>query len=99
MTGLLLSANHRIQQHRIRECMRRVNPDGVLLRALELRAICSRKYQVPGPWHIDGNQSSRVRVDKGTENVDDAYYIYSVIHLEDQTEEVILVAEACITKG
>ena len=36
MTGLLQNAGHRIQQSRIRECMRKVNPDGVLLRALEL---------------------------------------------------------------
>ena len=38
--------------------MRRVNPDGVLLRALELRAVRRRRYQVRGPlslWHIDGN--------------------------------------------
>ncbi|XP_068710300.1 uncharacterized protein [Montipora foliosa] len=58
MTGLLQNAGHRIQQSRIRECMRRVNPDGVLLRALELRAVRRRRYQVRGPlalWHIDGN--------------------------------------------
>ena len=58
MTGLLHNAGYRIQQNRIRESMRRVNPDGVLLRALELRAVRRRRYQVPGPlalWHIDGN--------------------------------------------
>ena len=58
MSGLLLDAGHRIQQNRIRECMRRVNPEGVLLRALELRTVCRRRYQVRGPlalWHIDGN--------------------------------------------
>ena len=58
MTGLLLNAGHRIQQDRIRECMRRVNPEGVLLRALELRTVRRRRYQVCGPlalWHIDGN--------------------------------------------
>ncbi len=58
MTGLLLNAGHRIQQIRIRECMRRVNPEGVLLRALELRTVRRRRYQVRGPlalWHIDGN--------------------------------------------
>ena len=36
MTGLLLNAGHRIQQIRIRECMKRVSPEGVLLRVLEL---------------------------------------------------------------
>ena len=58
MTGLLQNAGHRIQQSRIRECMRRVNPDGVLPKALELRAVRRRRYQVRGPlalWHIDGN--------------------------------------------
>ena len=58
MTGLLLDAGHRIQQRRIRDCMRRVNPEGVFLRALELQATCRRKYQVSGPlalWHVDGN--------------------------------------------
>lgn len=57
MTGLLQNASHGIQQSRIGECMRRVNPDGVLLRALELRAVGRRWYQVSGPlalWHIDG---------------------------------------------
>ena len=56
MTGLLLNAGHRIQQTRIRERMRRVNPEGVLLRALELRTVRRRRYQVRGPlalWHID----------------------------------------------
>ena len=33
MTGLLQSGGYRIQQNRVRESMRRVNPDGVLLRA------------------------------------------------------------------
>ena len=58
MTGLLLDAGHRIQQQRIRDCMRRVNPEGVFLRALELQAVRQRKYQVSGPlalWHVDGN--------------------------------------------
>ena len=58
MTGFLRSRGLRIQKRRIREAMRRVNPAGVLLRALELRTIHRRRYQVPGPlalWHIDGN--------------------------------------------
>ena len=59
MTGFLRSRGLRIQQCRIREAMRRVNPAGVLLRALELRTIHRRQYQEYGPlalWHdIDGN--------------------------------------------
>ena len=58
VTALLQNAGYRIQQIRIRESMRRVNPEGVLLRALELRTIRRRQYQVSDPlalWHIDGN--------------------------------------------
>ena len=58
MTAFLQGRRLRIQQSRIREAMRRVNPAGVFLRALELRTIHRRRYQVYGPlalWHIDGN--------------------------------------------
>lgn len=58
MTGFLMSRGLRIQQCRIREAMRRVNPAGVILRALELWTIHRSRYQVYGPlalWHIDGN--------------------------------------------
>ena len=58
MTGFLLSRNIRIQQQRIREAMRRVDPEGTLLRALESSIIQRRTYQVRSPlalWHIDGN--------------------------------------------
>ena len=58
MTGFLLSRNIRIQQQRIREAMRRVDPEGTLLRALESSVIQRRTYQVRSPlalWHIDGN--------------------------------------------
>ena len=58
MTGVLLTAGHRVQQQRVRESMRRVDPNGVFLRAIEIRTVRRRMYQVPGPlalWHIDGN--------------------------------------------
>ena len=51
MSGLLLGRG-------LQECMRLVNPEGVLLRALELRLIQRRSYCVQGPlslWHIVGN--------------------------------------------
>ena len=38
--------------------MHRVDPSGVCLRALEIRTIHRRRYQVPGPlalWDIDRN--------------------------------------------
>ena len=58
MTGFLRSRGIVLQQNRIREAMRRINPEGTLLRALRLRVINRRKYQVASPlalWHIDGN--------------------------------------------
>ena len=58
MTGLLRARDVNVQQTRICESMRRVDPEGTLLRALEMQTICRRKYTVPGPlslWHIDGN--------------------------------------------
>ena len=56
MQGHLLSGGIRVQQHRIRESQRRVDPGGVALR--RLTSIKRRKYKVSGPlalWHIDGN--------------------------------------------
>ena len=58
LTGLLQARGLRVQQSRIRESMRRVNPEGTLLRALELNVIRRRRYHVGGTlslWHIDGN--------------------------------------------
>ncbi len=58
MSGLLLARGLRIQQERIRETMRRVDPQGTLLRALSLRVVHRRRYHVPSAqslWHVDGN--------------------------------------------
>ena len=58
MTGFLLTRDLRLQQSRIRSAMQRVNPEGCLLRSLELNTLHRRSYQVYGPlalWHIDGN--------------------------------------------
>ena len=58
MTGSLLSRGIKVLQVRIRESMRRVNPEGVLLRALTINTITRRKYRVYAPlalWHVDGN--------------------------------------------
>ena len=58
MTGLLLARGIRLQQSRIRSAMQRVNPEGCLLRSLELNVLHRRSYQVYGPltlWYIDGN--------------------------------------------
>jgi len=58
MTGALLSRGIRVQNTRVRESIRRVNPEGVLLRVLTINTINRRKYSVYAPlalWHIDGN--------------------------------------------
>ena len=46
MKGFLLSRGHRIQENKIRESMRRVDPEGVLLRTLQSRPVLRRAYQV-----------------------------------------------------
>ena len=58
MTGFLKARGFVLQQNRIRQAMRRVNPEGVCSRALRLHCINRRSYQVTSPlalWHIDGN--------------------------------------------
>ena len=56
LQGHLLCRGYRVQQQRIRDCQRRVDFEGSIMR--RLRTINRRKYQVPAPlslWHIDGN--------------------------------------------
>ena len=58
MKGFLLSRGHRIQENKIRESMRRMDPEEILFRTLQSRPVVRRAYQVAGPlslWHIDGN--------------------------------------------
>eukprot|EP00794_Sanderia_malayensis_P012485 gene12485-13768_t len=56
--GLLLADGLRVQERKLRKAMQRVDPEGVLLRMIQLQLIHRRKYQVHGPlslWHIDGH--------------------------------------------
>ena len=56
MAGLLLQLGVRVTQTQLRECMHRVDPNGVVLRWKE--CVQRRQYSVPHPlalWHIDGN--------------------------------------------
>ena len=56
MQGHLLQEGHRIQQHRVRESLFRVNPEGVSIRWAS--TVQRRTYYVASPlalWHIDGN--------------------------------------------
>ena len=58
MKGFLLYRGHGVQENKIRESMRRVDPEGVLLRTLQSRPVLRRAYHVAGPlslWNIDGN--------------------------------------------
>ena len=58
MKGFSLSRGYRLQENKIRELMRLVDPEVVLLRTLQSRPVLRRAYQVAGPlslWHIDGN--------------------------------------------
>ena len=58
MTGFLRSRGVVVQQSRIGEAMRRVNPEGTMLCALRLHVSHIRSYQISTPlalWHIDGN--------------------------------------------
>ena len=56
MVGALRARGLNIQRHRVRECLRRIDPVGTTLRWNP--RIYRRKYHVPHPnalWHIDGN--------------------------------------------
>ena len=56
MDGHLRQRGVRITHARIRNCMHKVDPEGVILRWRE--CIQQRQYRVSGPlalWHIDGN--------------------------------------------
>ena len=56
MAGHLLVRGFRVQQNRIREAQRRIDPDGVVMRRLTVTR--RRQYKVSAPlslYHIDGN--------------------------------------------
>ena len=56
MQGHLLSQGIRVQQHRIRDLQRQVDPAGSVMR--RLRKVQRRQNRVNGPgalWHMDGN--------------------------------------------
>lgn len=58
MKGLLLAEGFSIPWNAIRESMWRVDPMGLLMRALTLNIVKRRKYKVAGSnalWHLDGN--------------------------------------------
>uniref|UniRef100_A0A3B3DGH7 Uncharacterized LOC112153455 n=1 Tax=Oryzias melastigma TaxID=30732 RepID=A0A3B3DGH7_ORYME len=58
MRAYLQTRGHRVQIARVRESLRRVDPQGTEFRSLLNRTLHRRQYNVPAPnclWHIDGN--------------------------------------------
>jgi len=58
MRGFLMERNIWVSWEQTRETMRRIDPEGVLLRSLQLNIVHRRVYSVGGAlalWHIDGN--------------------------------------------
>lgn len=56
LRGHLAAMGQRVQENRIRESLRRIDPVGVMSRWLH--SVQRRRYSVPGSnmlWHIDGN--------------------------------------------
>ena len=56
MRGFLLDRNIRVSWERRREAMRRIDPQGVLLRSLQLNSVNRRVYSVRvalALWHMD----------------------------------------------
>ena len=51
MRGYLTSNGYNIQEYRVHESMRRVDPEGVMLRSLQSRPAVQRKYKVAGLFH------------------------------------------------
>ena len=49
MRGHLLSRGHKLQEHRVRESMRRADPEGTVVRALQIRVTHRRSYNVRAP--------------------------------------------------
>jgi len=57
VTGHFQSRGERLQDQRVRQSMRRVDPAGVLFRRLSITVTKRRQYSVRAPlslWHIDG---------------------------------------------
>ncbi|XP_041823365.1 uncharacterized protein LOC121629368 isoform X3 [Melanotaenia boesemani] len=80
MLGHLRSRRIHIQRSRLVESMRRVNPEGVMMRRLSIQTARRRQYSVPAPnylWHIDGNHKL-IRIERlwrdVYENVLDLFY-------------------------
>ncbi len=58
MVGFLKARGLMVQWRRVRSAMWQADPDGLILRAIQLNTVYRRHYYVPGSlalWHHDGN--------------------------------------------
>ena len=58
MKGYLTAKGINVQWERVTSSLWRVDPEGIILRSMQLNLINRRRYFVPGPlylWHLDGN--------------------------------------------
>ena len=58
MHGFLKQDSIKVSERRIRQSMHRADPEGVLMRALQMTTTLRRQYKVPGIlslWHLDGH--------------------------------------------
>ena len=61
MRGFLSQRDHTVQQERTKESIPNVDPEGVLLRGLQMRVINRRQYRVAGSCVADIKQTSHFR--------------------------------------
>ena len=61
MRGFLSQRGHTVQQDRTREITRRVDPEGLLLRGLQMRVINRRQYCVAGSCVADIKPTSHFK--------------------------------------
>ena len=58
MKGFLTARGINLPWERVRSSLWRVDPEGIILRSMQLNLINRRRYFIPGPlylWHLDGN--------------------------------------------
>ena len=58
MKGFLCARGIYLQWERVRSALWRIDPNGILLRSIQLNLVHRRQYHVLGPlflWHLDGN--------------------------------------------
>ena len=58
MKGFPCARGIYLQWEHVRSALCRIDPNGILLRSIQLNLMHRRQYHVPGPlfpWHLDGN--------------------------------------------